>query len=57
MTTENGLSDDETLRQHFRLTQRESEVLLWIAKGINRDIGEILGLSARTVTSISNRSM
>ncbi|MCY1297454.1 Transcriptional regulatory protein LiaR [compost metagenome] len=39
------------LRQHFALTQRESEVLLWIAKGkSNRDIGEILGLSARTVT-------
>ena len=45
------LSDDEILRQHFSLTQRESEVLLWIAKGkSNRDIGEILGLSARTVT-------
>ncbi len=29
---------------------RESEVLLWIAKGkSNRDIGDILGLSARTV--------
>nr|WP_272212000.1 helix-turn-helix transcriptional regulator [Marinicella sp. W31]MDC2877895.1 helix-turn-helix transcriptional regulator [Marinicella sp. W31] len=29
---------------------RESEVLLWIAKGkTNRDIGEILGLSTRTV--------
>ena len=38
------------LRQHFRLTTRESEVLEWIAKGkSNRDIGEILGLSARTV--------
>lgn len=43
-------SDDAVLRQHFSLTQRESEVLLWIAKGkANRDIGEILGLSARTV--------
>ncbi|WP_117191705.1 response regulator [Rhizobium terrae] len=42
--------DDEVLRQHFPLTQRESEVLLWIAKGkSNRDIGDILGLSARTV--------
>ena len=29
---------------------RESEVLLWIAKGkANRDIADILGLSARTV--------
>ncbi|WP_420963038.1 response regulator [Brucella sp. IR073] len=51
LTAENRLSDDEILRQHFSLTQRESEVLLWIAKGkANRDIGEILGLSARTVT-------
>lgn len=51
LTAENPMSDDEVLRQHFSLTQRESEVLLWIAKGkSNRDIGEILGLSARTVT-------
>lgn len=51
LTAENRKSDDETLRQHFSLTPRESEVLLWIAKGkSNRDIGEILGLSARTVT-------
>ncbi|MEZ2130594.1 MULTISPECIES: response regulator [unclassified Sinorhizobium] len=43
-------SNEDALRQHFALTQRESEVLLWIAKGkANRDIGEILGLSARTV--------
>ena len=34
----------------FGLTVRESEVLVWIARGkANRDIGEILGLSARTV--------
>ena len=51
LTAENRLSDDEILRQHFTLTPREAEVLLWIAKGkSNRDIGEILGLSARTVT-------
>lgn len=51
LTAENRLSDDGILRQHFSLTNRESEVLLWIAKGkSNRDIGEILGLSARTVT-------
>ncbi len=43
-------ADDEVLRRHFHLTARESEVLMWIAKGkSNRDIGEILGLSARTV--------
>ena len=51
LTAESRLSDDEILRQHFLLTHRESEVLLWIAKGkSNRDIAEILGLSARTVT-------
>ncbi len=50
LTASNKRADDEILRQHFSLTQRESEVLLWIAKGkANRDIGEILGLSARTV--------
>ncbi|XUY26160.1 response regulator [Agrobacterium sp. rho-8.1] len=43
-------SADVMLRQHFSLTTRESEVLLWIAKGkSNRDIGDILGLSSRTV--------
>lgn len=41
---------EDTLRQSFGLTQRESEVLLWIARGkSNRDIGDILGLSPRTV--------
>ncbi|CCF20947.1 Two-component transcriptional regulator, CheY-LuxR families (two-component signal transduction system) [Pseudorhizobium banfieldiae] len=45
-----GRSGSNILRQHFVLTTRESEVLEWIAKGkSNRDIGEILGLSARTV--------
>ena len=40
----------ERLRQAFGLTARESEVLLWIARGkANRDIAEILGLSPRTV--------
>jgi len=50
LTAANTRSDDEILRQSFGLTQRESEVLLWIAKGkSNRDIGEILVLSSRTV--------
>jgi DNA-binding response OmpR family regulator len=41
---------EEVLRQHFGLTARESEVLLWIARGkANKDIGDILGLSPRTV--------
>ena len=33
-----------------RLTSREAEVLLWISRGKpNRDIGEILNISPRTV--------
>ncbi|MBD8877426.1 DNA-binding response regulator [Roseibium polysiphoniae] len=50
MTTSDHPNQDEVLRQHFGLTAREADVLLWIAKGkANRDIGEILGLSPRTV--------
>jgi DNA-binding CsgD family transcriptional regulator len=50
LTSQTQASDGERLRQHFSLTMRESEVLAWIAKGkSNRDIGEILGLSSRTV--------
>jgi DNA-binding response OmpR family regulator len=50
LTTNSRRSDVDVLRQSFSLTARESEVLVWIAKGKpNRDIGEILGLSARTV--------
>lgn len=40
----------ETLRNHFSLTGREAEVLLWIANGkTNREIGMILDMSPRTV--------
>ncbi|MCM2451767.1 response regulator [Agrobacterium vitis] len=50
LSAANPHREDERLRQAFGLTQRESEVLLWIARGKpNRDIGEILGLAARTV--------
>lgn len=43
-------SDEEVLRQAFDLTEREAEVALWIAQGkSNRDIGEILTCSPRTV--------
>lgn len=50
LTQASNQREDEQLRQAFGLTQRESEVLLWIARGKpNRDIGEILGLAARTV--------
>ena len=38
------------LRRQFALTQREAEVMSWIAKGkTNREIGQILSLSPRTV--------
>ncbi|TCM58291.1 LuxR family two component transcriptional regulator [Rhizobium sp. PP-F2F-G48] len=50
LTAVSQTSDEEALRRHFSLTMREAEVLVWIAKGkANRDIAEILGLSARTV--------
>jgi DNA-binding NarL/FixJ family response regulator len=40
----------QALATLFKLTQRESEVLHWVIKGkTNRDIGEILGTSPRTV--------
>jgi DNA-binding NarL/FixJ family response regulator len=48
---EGGSGDDRlVLQRKLMLTQRESEVLLWIAHGkSNRDIAEILTLSPRTV--------
>ncbi|SFB51866.1 two component transcriptional regulator, LuxR family [Rhizobium sp. NFR07] len=50
LTVNSRRTDIEVLKGHFPLTARESEVLVWIAKGkSNRDIGEILGLSSRTV--------
>jgi DNA-binding CsgD family transcriptional regulator len=43
-------NDSLVLKRKLQLTQRESEVLMWIARGkSNRDIAEILGLSPRTV--------
>jgi DNA-binding NarL/FixJ family response regulator len=43
-------NDDFVLKRKLQLTQRESEVLMWIARGkSNRDIAEILDLSPRTV--------
>lgn len=50
ITSANKEADDDILKRQFGLTAREAEVLLWISKGkANRDIGEILGLSSRTV--------
>jgi DNA-binding response OmpR family regulator/DNA-binding CsgD family transcriptional regulator len=49
--TETGGGQEEIfLRQYLSLTTRESEVLIWIARGkSNRDISDILGISPRTV--------
>lgn len=47
---ESDVAQIASLMASFRLTQRESEVLNWVIKGkTNRDIGEILGTSPRTV--------
>ncbi|WP_029005537.1 response regulator [Azorhizobium doebereinerae] len=44
------VKDEDLLRAALNVTQREAEVLVWIARGKpNRDIAEILGLSPRTV--------
>jgi DNA-binding response OmpR family regulator/DNA-binding CsgD family transcriptional regulator len=43
-------ADKSALRRAFALTDRETDVLLWISAGkSNRDIAEILGLSHRTI--------
>jgi DNA-binding response OmpR family regulator/DNA-binding CsgD family transcriptional regulator len=49
--TETSTIPDEQLLQHtLALTARESQVLLWISRGkSNREIGEILDISPRTV--------
>jgi DNA-binding CsgD family transcriptional regulator len=45
-----GESDVDRLVRCFGLTAREGEVLLWLSHGkTNRDIADILSLSARTV--------
>jgi DNA-binding response OmpR family regulator/DNA-binding CsgD family transcriptional regulator len=48
---EGDIGDDQTvLKQKLMVTEREAEVLLWIARGkSNRDIAQILDLSPRTV--------
>jgi DNA-binding CsgD family transcriptional regulator len=43
-------SDEQVIKSKLALTQREAEVLLWIARSkSNRDVAEILTLSPRTV--------
>ncbi|WP_286162445.1 response regulator transcription factor [Methylobacillus flagellatus] len=47
---ESDAAQIEALMANFTLTRRESEVLYWAVKGkTNRDIGDILGTSPRTV--------
>ena len=47
---ESDAAQVQALALLFKLTQREAEVLDWVIKGkTNRDIGEILGTSPRTV--------
>jgi DNA-binding NarL/FixJ family response regulator len=47
---ESDTAQIEKLMVSFKLTQRESEVLNWVIKGkTNRDIGDILGTSPRTI--------
>lgn len=50
LVVEESGAEEAVLKKRFQLTGREAEVLLWIARGkSNRDIGDILGLSPRTV--------
>jgi DNA-binding NarL/FixJ family response regulator len=50
ITDAKGPTDEVVLQEGLSLTAREAEVLLWISQGkSNRDIGDILGLSPRTV--------
>jgi DNA-binding response OmpR family regulator/DNA-binding CsgD family transcriptional regulator len=46
----NGAGEEVVLQQSLHVTSREAEVLLWISRGkSNREIGEILSISPRTV--------
>jgi DNA-binding NarL/FixJ family response regulator len=50
ITEDNALPPEQVLKARLNITLREAEVLMWLARGkANRDIGEILGLSPRTV--------
>jgi DNA-binding NarL/FixJ family response regulator len=50
LTTSDVDGQTAAIRRGLALTAREAEVLLWVARGkSNRDIGDILGLSPRTV--------
>lgn len=47
---EKSAAADVVPLSHYQLTPRETDVLVWVAKGkTNRDIAEIIGMSPRTV--------
>jgi DNA-binding NarL/FixJ family response regulator len=47
-------NESSVLKKYWGLTSREAEVLYWISKGkTNRDIGQILGTSPRTINKHS----
>jgi DNA-binding response OmpR family regulator/DNA-binding CsgD family transcriptional regulator len=50
LTEASASADEQQLQQALGLTVREADVLLWISRGkANREIGEILSISPRTV--------
>lgn len=50
LSTRRSTADSAILQRQLGLTAREAEVLLWLSMGkSNRDIGQILGISPRTV--------
>ena len=50
LTESSTLPDEQQLQERLALTAREAQVLLWISRGkSNREIGEILDISPRTV--------
>lgn len=56
LVSQSSENDSDILKKHWPLTNREAEVLYWIAKGkTNRDIGQILGTSPRTINKHSEK--
>ena len=50
LQTNDDREDNHILMNAFGLSQRESDVLIWIARGkTNREMGHILGISPRTI--------
>jgi DNA-binding NarL/FixJ family response regulator len=50
LQTNDDRQDNQRLMNAFGLSQRESDVLIWLARGkTNREMGHILGISPRTI--------